>query len=74
LLAVSPLPSIFSWCLVLEKDFVLLNFSSEEKRRAEAHAQKVIDLLRPLPAKIQWLVVSTLYDTFPKNALKQEAG
>jgi hypothetical protein len=55
-----------------KKIIKVLEFSSEEQERATIYADKVIDLLKPLPKKLKWLVIKSLYEGFPREEIEVE--
>lgn len=45
-------------------------YSDEEQDRCCKFADDVIDLLKPLTIKEKWLVIDSLYKSFPKEDIK----
>ena len=56
---------------MIEVDGVILTFTEKEKARCIKACNEIIDYLKPLAIKEQYLVAETLYATFPKKELKR---
>jgi hypothetical protein len=53
----------------MAEEFVLLKFSESEKKEMQKYAVQIIDLLAPLPDKMQYNIIENLFATFPKKRL-----
>ena len=53
---------------------MVLEFTEEEHERCRAKAKEIIDSLKGFTQKEKWLIISTLYDTFPKESLQPKSA
>ena len=51
---------------------IRLDYTEEQKKLCDLHCKTIIDFLKPLSIKEKWLVIETLYDSFPREDLKGE--
>lgn len=49
---------------------MVLEFTDEERKRAIAKCNEIIDSLKAFSENEKWLIISTLHDSFPKENLK----
>ena len=45
--------------------------TEEAKKKAMKYTDKVIKLLKPLPVPMKWLVIQTLYESFPREQIEE---
>jgi len=57
---------------IMELMQLIIEFTEEEKQRADKYCDKAIDLLKPLTIKEKFLVAKTLYDAFPLADLLED--